>query len=219
MKRTAAQQLRLDDLASRETALPAAEVAELTFLRSLESDEPAADETTPADEDGGTGTPDDELSDEAPADAAPTDAPAAAAGTAPKVKQSIFEVAMDRVRSRTALLADLSTAHEQLATMTAERDALAARVAGLEQRAAAGEAFATRVAELESERSTVSMAAARIAASSHVDPEQLPETSDNVETLDSVREQLATETDPKERSRLAKRAKALRNAPATVSQN
>ncbi len=101
--------------------------------------------------------------------------------------------------------------------MTQEREALAAQVADLTNRAEAGEAFAARVAELESERHTVSQAAARIAASSHVAPEALPETStDEIETLDSVREQMASETDPKERSRLAKKARALREASSVA---
>lgn len=202
MNLTAEQQLRLDQLTTREhDSITAAEMAGLNFLRTLASAEPAA-EDAPA--------------EEAPAEEVPAEEPAAPEAAAPvKMKQSIFKIAEDRIRSRTALLADLSGARDQLAAMTAERDALAAQVADLTNRATAGEAFAARVAELESERCTVGQAAARIAASAHVAPEALPETSDNVETLDGIRAQINSTTDPKERSRLATKARALRDAPVS----
>lgn len=209
MNLSAEQQARLDDLSAR-TDLSAAESAELAFLQNLAAQ--GSEEAEQAESDGSDTS---DTSDEA----APTvEEPAAASAATATKKPGIFERAMAAVQSRSSLLTDLSQVREDLVAVTSERDALAAQVADLTSRAEAGEAFAARVAELESERHTVSQAAARIAASSHVAPDALPETSqDGIETLDDVREKLATETDPKERSRLAQKARELRNA--TVAMN
>jgi regulator of replication initiation timing len=210
MKLTAEQSARLDDLTARADALNAAELAELAFLRGLQAD--ASEESDESDTADTADTSDE--SEETTDEPDTSETPSAAAPASKK--PGIFERAASVLQSRSALLADLSGVRDQLAAMTAERDTLAAQVADLRSRAEAGEAFAARVAELESERHTVSQAAARIAASSHVTEADLPETSsDEIETLDSVREKLATEKDPKERSRLAKKARALRNATAS----
>jgi hypothetical protein len=207
MKLTAEQSARLDDLTARADALNAAELAELAFLRGLQAD--ASEESDESDTSDQS-----EETEETTEEPDTTETPSAAAPATKK--PGIFERAACVLQSRSALLADLSGVRDQLAAMTAERDTLAAQVDDLRSRAEAGEAFAARVAELESERHTVSQAAARIAASSHVTESDLPETSsDEIETLESVREKLATEKDPKERSRLAKQARALRNATAS----
>jgi hypothetical protein len=201
MKLTAEQSARLAVLTARED-LDAAEQAEVSFLQNLAAQADAdPEENVPAA---------DEILDEPE-----LDAPADPEASAPAKKPSVFERAMSAVQGRSALLADLSAARLELASAIEERNALAAQIADLTNRADAGEAFAARVAELESERHTVSQAAARIAASSHVEPDALPETSeDEIETLETVREKLASETDPKERSRLAKKARALRETAA-----
>jgi len=204
MKLTAEQQARLDHLTAR-TDLTAAELSELAFLQNLATGS-ETDEATEADTDPTE-----------PTDTADAPDPATTETAAAK-KPGIFDRAMSAVQGRSALLADLATVRDDLVAMTAERDTLAAASAALETRAQAGEAFAIRVAELESERSTVSQAAARIAASSHVAADDLPETSeDEIETLESVREKLSTETDPRERSRLAKKARALRTPAASLN--
>ena len=211
MKLSADQQAPLDALTARESELSAPELAELNFLRNIAtseetpSDEPAADDevTEPIDP---ASVPDEE---------AITDAPGTVTITA--AKPSIFDRAASVLKGRQNLSAEITELRAHLNAANERNDALVIENADLAKRAAAGEAFAHRVAELESERSTVSQAAARIAASSHVEPADLPETSDDIETLESVRSQMAETSDPKERSRLAKRARVLRDQSASLN--
>ena len=197
MKLTAAQKARLDDLTARESELTDGERAEMTFLAGLEVPEASA-----------------EASAEESAEITPEETPAVeeSAEETPATKPSIFTRAAAVLKSRENLSADLATVRNELASANETITRLTAENEDLSMRAAAGEAFATRVAELESERATVSQSAARIAASSHVSPDDLPETSDDIETLDTVRTQIAAETDPKKRSILAKRARELRQS-------
>lgn len=133
---------------------------------------------------------------------------------------SVFQRAEAAFRNRETLLTernqardDLAAANdliaeqqEQIATLTQERDDALAE-------AEQGARLAERIAELEDERETVSEGAARIAASSHVESDDLPESSaDEVMTLDEIREKIRSTTDSREKARLAKMARDIRLA-------
>lgn len=133
---------------------------------------------------------------------------------------SVFQRAEAAFRNRESLLTernqardDLAAANdliaeqqEQIASLTQERDDALAE-------AEQGARLAERIAELEDERETVSEGAARIAASSHVESDDLPESSaDEVMTLEEIRQKIRETTDPREKARLAKMARDIRLA-------
>lgn len=208
------QQARLDVLTG-QSELSDIEAAELQFLQKLgavaaeseteeEVEEPEAADESETEE---TDTPDEELEAEEPE----------AEASAPKL--TIFQKANAVLNSRKALVANADNATTELNAALDEITTLKAENARLAEEAKQGKALAARVAELEHEATTVSAGAARIAASNHVAESDLPEASSDMETLEDIRTQMAATTDPREKGRLAQKAKLLREAGSAASLN
>jgi septal ring factor EnvC (AmiA/AmiB activator) len=121
----------------------------------------------------------------------------------------------DSLKAAEQLAADLSTAKQSIATVTAQREALETKVAGLEAevadvKAKAGKQIADKEAEVAAQAAAK---AAQIARAQGIPA--LPISPDaaagvRVETLDSVREQMRTEKDPIKKHALAMQARKLR---------
>lgn len=183
-----------------------------------------------ADSDEGSDEPSDAPASEEESAESDTDAPSettnhdptdsAVGASEDSAPLSVFQRAEAAFRNRESLLAernqardDLAAANdliaeqqEQIASLTQERDDALAE-------AEQGARLAERIAELEGDRETVSEGAARIAASSHVESDDLPESSaDEVMTLDEIRQKIRETTDPREKARLAKMARDIRLA-------
>lgn len=204
MNLTAEQHARLAELEGREslTEAEASELNALQHLASLESteqDDPAPAEEPAADE---PETEDPEATEQ---------------GNASEV--TLFDRARAALRSRETLLAERNQAREELAQAAQRITELENRVAeqdgqilALTERANQAAELEQQIVRLEEEAADASTRAAQIAGAAHVDAEELPSASSEpvADTLDSIREQIAATSDPKEKGRLAAKAREIR---------
>lgn len=217
---TADKKARLDDLSARDGELNDVELKELAFLQALaeaDSDSEAEEgEEAPDDAADGEGEGEGEA-EEVEGGSDTEDGGAEASGG--KKKLNIFQKAEAVLKSRSALVGSEAEAREKLKAADEEIASLKAENAKLAEEAKQGRALAKRVAELEHEQTTVSKKAATIAANNHVSDEDLPPKTEEMESLEEMREQIRTCTDLKEKARLLRRAKELREAEFEGSRN
>ena len=193
---TSTQTKRLKDLAAREEDLNEAELSELNFLRNLaeknktedsEEDSPDGDDgTNDGDGDGEEGEdPDEDDPEEEEEEGGEK------ASSSKKEKLNIFDRANAVLTSKAKLAkkakganADLDAANARIAELEAENKKLKAK-------ADQGEALAKRVAELEHESTTVGQRAASIAATHHVEDEDLPPSTPEGNSPEDLEAQLS----------------------------
>lgn len=221
---TSDQTKRLKDLAAREGDLNAAELSELNFLRQLAEDSQSVD----AGEEGEGGPEGVDGEDADSADGEESDieeeeeeedqeevADENASDDPKKSKLSIFDRANAVLSSKAKLAEKASVANADLDAANARIAELEAENKKLQSKAAQGEALAKRVAELEHESTTVSQRAASIAATHHVEDEDLPPSTPEGSSPDDVedlRAQIRDEKDLKKKAELVQKVKQLRSA-------
>ena len=131
---------------------------------------------------------------------------------------SVFEQAKAKLKSRSALASELKQAKADLVDAQSTITQLEDDLRHAQAEAKEGKALATEIAELKEEQTTVSKAAANIAASNHVDSSDLPEAGeDSLSSLEDIRSAIAATDDPKEKGRLARMARDMRNAEAGLN--
>lgn len=194
---TSTQTKRLKDLAAREGDLNEAELSELNFLRNLAEKNKAEDseEDSPDGDDGTNDGDGDGEEEEDPDEDDPEEEEEEEGGekasSSKKKKLNIFDRANAVLSSKAKLAkkakganADLDAANARIAELEAENKKLQAK-------ADQGEALAKRVADLEQESTTVSQQAASIAATHHVEEDDLPPSTPEGNSPEDLEAQLS----------------------------